>query len=130
QQREDHDDRQLPAHHARYAFEEEQWKEHRDGREDRRQNRRPYFLAAFDRRGHPILAVLLHVSERVLEHDDRAVDNHADAERQTSKRHRVERQPGEVEQRERADDRDRNRGADDERRPEVAEEQEDDQDDQ
>ena len=35
--------------------------------------------------------------------------------------------PREVEQRERADDRDRNRRADDQRRAEVAQEQEDDQ---
>ena len=33
--------------------------------------------------GHPVLAVVLHVPERVLQHDDRRVDNHADAERQS-----------------------------------------------
>ena len=82
-------------------------------------------LASIDG-GHPILAVL-HVPERVLEHDDRGVDDHADAERQAAEGHRVQRVAVEVEQRERADHRDRNRGEDDEGRPQVAQEQEDDQ---
>ena len=52
---------------------------------------------------------LFHVSEGVLEDDDRGVDDHADTERQASERHRVQREAREVEQGERADDRDRNR---------------------
>ena len=55
------------------------------------------------------------------------VDDHADAERQPAERHRVQRVAGEVEQRERADDRNRDRRADDDRRAEVAQEQEDDE---
>ena len=79
--------------------------------------------------GHPVLAHV-QMPVRVLEHDDRGVDDHADAERQPAERHRVQREAAEVEQRERADDRDRNRRADDERRAEVAQEREDDQDDE
>ena len=94
----DDDDRELPEHDARDAGEEQQRHEHGDVREDRRQNRRPDFLAAVDRRRHPVLAVMLHVPERVLEHDDRRVDDHADAERQAAERHRVERAAAEVEQ--------------------------------
>ena len=71
--------------------------------------------------GDAILAVL-HVPERVLEHDDRGIDDHADAKRETAERHDVQRVAGEIEQRERADDRNRNRRADDERRAEAAEE--------
>ena len=129
-QREDDDDRQLPEHDARDALEEQQRHEHRDVREDRRENRRPHFLAAVDRRRHPILAVVFHVAERVLEHHDRGVDHHPDAERQPAERHRVQRQAAEVEQRERADHRDRNRGADDERRAEIPQEEKDDADDE
>ena len=81
---------------------------------------------AVDRRLHPRLPVL-HVPERVLEHDDRGVDDHADAERQPAERHRVQREAGEVEQRERADDRNRDRRADDDRRAQVAQEEEDDE---
>src|SRR4029079_4596674 len=127
-QREADDDRQLTEQNARDAFEEEQRDEHSDVREDRRQNRRPHFLAAVDRGGHPVLAVVLHVTERVFQHHNRRVDNHADAERQPSERHRVERETAEVEQREGADHRNRNRGADNQRRSEVPQEQEDDQD--
>src|SRR5204862_6953661 len=64
------------------------------------------------------------------EHDDGGVDDHAYTERQPSERHRVQREAAEVEQRERADDGDGNRRADDERRAEVAQEREDDQDDE
>ena len=130
QQREDHDDRQLAEHEARDTGQEEQRHEHGDVRQDRRQNRRPHFLAAVDRRRHPVLAVVLHVPERVLQHDDRRVHHHADPERQSAERHRVQREPREVEQRERADHRDGDRGADNQRRSEIAQEQEDDDDDQ
>ena len=106
--------------------EEEQRHEHGHVRERGRENRRPDFLAALDRRLHARLA-MLHVPVRVLEHDDRGVDDHADAQRQAAERHRVQRESGEVEQRERADDRNRNRRADDERGPEVSQEDEDDE---
>ncbi len=120
---------ELHEEDARDAGQEEQRHEDGDVREDRGQNRRPDLLAAFDRRLHARLA-LLHVPEGVLEDDDRGVDDHADAERQAAERHRVQREAGEVEQRERADDGDRNRETDDERRAPVAQEQEDDADDE
>ena len=129
QQREDHDDRQLAEEDARNAGEEQQRHEHRDVRQDRRDDRRPHFFAAFDGGGHAILAVF-HVPERVFQHDDRGVDHHAYAERQPAERHHVQREPGEVEQGERADHRDGNRRADNERRAEAAEEREDDERDE
>ena len=66
----------------------------------------------------------------VLEHDDRRVDDHADAEREAAEGQRVEGVAAEVEQREGADHRDRDRRADDGRRLEVAQEQVDDRDHQ
>ena len=57
---------------------EEQRHEHRDVRQRRRENRGPDFLAAVDRRRHPVLAHV-EMPMRVLEHDDRGVDDHADA---------------------------------------------------
>ena len=77
---------------------------------------------AVDRRGHPVLAHL-EVAVGVLEHDDRGVDDHADAERQAAEGQRVEGVAAEVEQREGADHRDRDRRADDQRRLQVAQEQ-------
>ena len=128
-QREHHDERQLREQDAGGAGQEQQRHEHGDVRQRRRQNRRPDFLAAVDGGGHLVLAHV-QVAVRVLEHDDRGVDDHADAERQTAEGHRVQREAAEVEQRERADDRDRDRRADDQRRAEVAQEREDDQHDQ
>ena len=128
-QREHHDERQLREQDAGRARQEQQRHEHGDVRQRRGQNRRPHFLAAVDGRGHPVLAHV-QVAVRVLEHDDRRVDDHADAEREAAEGHRVQREAAEVEQRERADDRDRNRGADDQRRAEVAQEREDDQHDE
>ena len=80
--------------------------------------------------GHPVLAVCSMCRNVFSSTTIDGVDDHADAERQAAERHRVQREAGEVEQRERADDRDRNRRADDERRAEVPQEQEDDEDDQ
>ena len=67
---------------------------------------------------------------RILEHDDRRVDDHAYAEREAAERHGVEREAAEIEQRECADHRHRDRGADDERGAEVAQKRKDDQDDE
>ena len=93
------------------------------------EDRGPDLLAAVDGGGHPVLAHV-QVPVRVLEHHDRGVDDHADAEGEAAERHRVQREAAEVEQRERADDRHRNRRADDQRRAEVAQEREDDQHDE
>ena len=128
-QREHHDDRELREHDARRARQEEQRDEHGDVRQRRGENRRPDFLAAVDRGRHPVLAHV-QVAVGVLQHDDRRIDDHADAERQTAEGHRVQREAAEVEQRERADHRHRNRRADDQRRAEVAQEREDDQHDE
>jgi hypothetical protein len=125
-QREHHDDRELREQDARGARQEEQRHEHGDMGQRRGQDGRPHFLAAVDRGGHAVLAHV-QVPVRVLEYHDRGVDDHADAERQAAEGHRVEREAAEVEQREGADDRHRNRRADDERRAEVAQEREDDQ---
>ena len=72
----------------------------------------------------------VHVALGVLEHHDGGVDDHADAEGQAAEGHRVQRVAAEVEQGEGAEDRDRDRGADDDRRADAAQEGEDDEDDE
>jgi hypothetical protein len=128
-EREDHDDRERSEHDAGDARQEQQRDEDRDVRQRGGEDGRPDFLAGVDRRGHPVLAQL-HVPERVLQHDNRRVYDHADAQREAAKGHRVEGVAAEVEQCEGADHRYRDRRADDERGAEVAQEGEDDQHDE
>ena len=112
------------------AAQEEQRHEHGDVREDRREDCRPDLLAAFDGRLHAGLA-------------QSPCGGRCSRARRSRRRRSCRRpsasppnvivfsvKPGEIEQRERADDRNRDREADDERRPEVAQEDEDDRDDQ
>jgi len=120
-QGEHHDERKLREQDARDALQEEQRDEHGDVRERRRQDCRPDFLAAVDGGRHPVLA-FVEVAMGVFEHDDRRVDDHAYAERQSSEGHRVQCEAAEVEQRKGTDDRHGNRRADDQRRPKVAQE--------
>ena len=72
----------------------------------------------------------LHVADDVLEHDDGVVDHEADRQRQRHQRQVVEAVAERVHHRERADDRERQRQARDERRRDVAQEQEDHQHDE
>jgi hypothetical protein len=71
-------------HDAGGTGEEEQRHEHRDVRQRRGQDGRPHFFAAVDGRRHPVLPHV-QVPVGVLEHDDRRVDDHADAEGETAK---------------------------------------------
>ena len=70
------------------------------------------------------------VARDVLDHDDRLVDQDADRQGQAAERHRVERAAGEVERRQRAKDRHRDRGQHDQAAAHTAQEQQHDQDDQ
>ena len=72
----------------------------------------------------------LHVPDDVLQHDDRVVDDEADRERQRHQRQVVEAVAERPHHGERADDRERQRQAGDDRGREVPQEQEDDQDDE
>ena len=128
-QRERHHRSQLAEHDARHAGQEQHRHEHGDVRQCGGQDGRPDFFAAVDGGGDAVLAHL-EVAIGVLEHHDRGIDDHADAECQPAEGQGVQGVAAEVEQRERADHRDRNRRADDQRRLDVAQEQEDDRHDQ
>ena len=72
----------------------------------------------------------LDVPVDVLEHDDRVVHDEADREDERHHRQVVEAVAQQVHHRERADDRERQRQARDDRRPHVPQEDEDDEDDE
>ena len=63
-----------------------------------------------------------------LQHDNGVIDQHADRQRHTSQRHQIQRDAGLVHQSESAENRNRDREADDEGALQVAQEQEQDED--
>ena len=71
-------DRELMQQAPENPAHEQHRDEHRGEREGHRQDREPDFLRAVERRRHHVLAHL-HVAHDVLEHDDRVVDDEADA---------------------------------------------------
>ena len=73
---------------------------------------------------------LLSMHMDVLEDDDRIVDQHADTQRETAEAHQVEAHAADVHGRKGHDDRERNGGGDDQRGPDVSQEQEQDGDGQ
>ncbi len=111
-----------PAHEQDRDEDRRQRQRHRDDREGD-------LLGAVERRLHPRLAHL-HVPDDVLQHDDRVVDDEADRERQRHQREVVEAVAERPHHGERADDRERQRQAGDDRRGQVPQEQEDDHHDE
>ncbi len=85
---------------------------------------KPISLRAVERRRHHVLAHL-HVAHDVFEHHDRVIDDEADRERDRHQRQIVERVVERPHHRERPDDRHRQRQARDDRRGQIAQEQED-----
>ena len=85
-------------------------------------DRHRYLVAAGDRSGGGAFS-LVQPAVDALEHHDRAVDQHADSERDAGQRDHVQGESVEVHQGDRGEDRDRDRGADDQGRPQVAEEE-------
>jgi hypothetical protein len=77
-------------------------REHRDGRQ-RRGVIAPSDLARAAHRRRAQAVALVAAARDRLEHDDRVVDQHADAEREAAERHDVERDAPEVHRRERDD---------------------------
>ncbi len=65
----------------------------------------------------------------VFKHDDGVVDDHAGGQHQREKRQDVDREPGQIDRRERAEQRDRQRDGRDQRGAPVEQEEEDDRDD-
>ncbi len=106
-----------PAH-------EQERDEHRGERQRHREDREADFRRAVERGLHRRLPHL-EVADDVLEHHDRVVDHEPDGERQRHERQVVEAVVQQVHHRERADDRHRQREARDDRRRDVAQEQED-----
>ena len=100
--------------------------EHRQQRQRRRHDREPDLARPFDRRPERRHALFLDEPVDVLQHDDRIVDDDADHQRQGEHRHLIEGEAEHGDDREGADDRGRDRDGGDERRPEVAQEDEDD----
>ena len=101
-EREHDDDRELAEEDARRSREEQQRNEHGDVGQRGRENRRPHLFTAIDGGRHLVLAHV-QMPMGVLEHDDRGVDDHADAQREAAEGHGVQRVTAEVEERERPD---------------------------
>jgi hypothetical protein len=99
---------------------------HRNDRERRRHHRESDLVGAFPRRSDVVLAHR-QVAHDVFAHDDRVVDEEADAQRQGHQRQEVECEPERVQCNERGDHRDRQRKAGDDRAAPAVQEQEDDQ---
>ena len=78
-----------------------------DRREGRRGDR-PLDLLGATRRGFEDIHSFLTMPEDVLEHDDRIVDEHSDAQSETAQAHDVERHVREIQERERPHHRNRN----------------------
>jgi len=129
QQGERHDDGELFEHHAGHAPHEHQGQEHHDGRQRTGDDRRRDLIGAVHGGLLDRLAGLVN-PVNVLEHDDGVVHQHADAQRQATQRHDVQRQVIEVQQGEGRDDGNGNRGGDDDGASNVAQEQQQDDDGQ
>ena len=133
EQRHHHSDRdghaELEEEAADDAAHERDRDEHGHDRERGRHDGEPDLLGPLERRGAVVLAHR-QVPHDVLAHDDRVVDQKADAQRQRHQRQEVEREPERVERDERRDDRERQRDPGDDRAAPRVQEQEDDQDGQ
>ena len=114
---------------AEDAAHQQQRNEHRGERQRHRENREPDLARAVERRLQCRLP-LLHVPDDVLEHHNRVVHDESHGERERHQRQIVEAVAHQVHHRERADDRERQREARDDRGGEILEEQEDHEDDQ
>ena len=88
---------------------------------------RPISSRRLDRGLELVLVLFLDEPVDVLQHDDRVVDDDADRQRQREHRHAVEREAHVPDQAERGDDRRRDGDRRDDRRAEVAEEQQHDE---
>ena len=100
--------------------------EHRDDRHGRRQHREADFVGGVERRLIGRLAHA-HVADDVLDLDDRVVDQHAGDQAHGHRRHEVERDPEHAHEPEGGDRRQRDGQRGDQRRADVAEEEEDDE---
>ena len=86
--------------------------------------RHDFVRAARDRR-QDVLAVLLHMAIDVFDRDRRVVDEDADRQRQTAERHHVDRLAEQRKRGQRAENRERYRDRDDQRRAPTAEKHQD-----
>ena len=120
---------ELMQQAAQNAAHEQHRDKHGGEREGHREYRETDFRGPIERRRHHVLAHL-HVAHDVLEHDDGVIDDEADAERNRHQREIVERVVEHPHDGEGADDRHGQREARDDRRGEVAQEQENHQHDQ
>ena len=108
---------------------EQQRNQHRDQRDGQRQNREADLLGALER-GFQRLVAFLDEARDVFDHDDRVVNHEAGRNRQRHQRQVVQAVAEQVHHAERADQRERDRDAGDDRRRQAAQEQEDDHHDQ
>ena len=121
--------RELLEEAADNAPHEQQRDEHRRQGHGHGENRKPDLLGAMQRRGKGRFAHF-HVTDDVLQHDDGVVDDEPDAQRQGQQGQVVHRVPQQVHDAEGADDAERQGQTGDDRRGEIAQEQEDHQDHQ
>jgi len=119
---------QLPGH----ALDVDDRAEHRDRGQRRPDDRALHLLRARRGRfgGRDLSLPRLPDAEDVLQHHDRVVHQHPDAQREPAQRHDVERHAHRIQQRERGDDGDRDRERDHDRVTRVAQEEEQDQEGQ
>ena len=136
QRSEGRDDHRARDHHAEFAeqaaghaLHEDDREEHGDQRDRRRDDGEEDLLGAFDA-GLLGRHAAFDADVDVLGHHDGIVDHQPDREHHGQHRQHVDREPGDVHQEERADERDRDHDARDERHAPVAQEEEDDDDDQ
>ena len=128
-----HRQRELPVDHAGRSAEERHRQEHRRQYQRDRDQRDGNLVHRFDRRlPRRHLGIFFHQALDVLDHDDRVVDQQADRENEPEQRQRVDREAGEIEHAERAEQHDRDRDRRDQRRAPALQEHEhydDDEDD-
>jgi len=131
QQRDDHGYRNgqglIAEQLSRHTLDEHQRQEYRHRGQRGRDHRHADFLRALHRRIQQAEAALACLGD-AFQHHDRVVYHHAGCERQTGQRHHVEIDAEPAHHEKRGDDRNRQRQADHERAPAIAQEEKDQQD--
>ena len=130
QDRDRHHDGELVEDAADHAAHQKHRDEHGDQRDRDRDDGEADLARALERRLEGLTAILLHVADDVLQHDDGVVDDQADRQRQPHQRDVVDGEAEQVHHAERGDQRDRHGERRDDRCRHAAQEQEDHQDDQ